>query len=129
MTSWNILSSCLTKRRYVNKENKQRKLRKEAKQAHQQQTPPASETPEQLRLKAQREAKQKAEKEFIQKLSKLTRILGKESLPADTPVWLRLRAIISYVDADVQQLAQRADLKDMQERFFCYHGPRCHVLA
>ena len=75
-------------------------------------------TEEQRREEAQREAELKAESELNQKITKLSRMIGKTSLPADTPVWLHLRAVISYGGTDVQQLSQRADLIDMQERFF-----------
>lgn len=74
-----------------------------------------------LRQNAQREAEQaeqRAKDELARRIAKLSNIIGKSSLPADTPVWLRLRAIIDYAGTDMQQLAQRTDLQDMQARFF-----------
>ena len=104
----------------IHQQKKQlRKLQRKAKRALQPAkiaTPQVTE--EQRREEAQREAELKSERELRKKITKLSRMIGKTSLPADTPTWLRLRAIISYVGTDVQQLSQRADLIDMQERFF-----------
>ena len=83
---------------------------------------------ERNRKKEQREAKQKAADELIQKIVKLSLMVGKTSLPADTPVWLHLRAVINYAGIDVQSLAQRSDLKDMQARFFALVAQDAAVL-
>ena len=83
---------------------------------------------ERNRKKEQREAKQKAADELIQKIVKLSLMVGKTSLPADTPVWLHLRAVINYAGIDVQSLAQRTDLKDMQTRFFALVAQDAAVL-
>lgn len=97
-----------------------RKLQREAKRARQFAKTKVEQraNPEQQRQQAVREAEQKAERELTQRITKLSRMLGKTSLPADTPVWLHLRAILSYAGTDVQALVQRSDLKDMQARFF-----------
>ncbi len=105
----------------IHQQKKQlRKLQRKARRARQ----PAAQidtpqlTAEQLQQQAQQEAERKAERELRDKITKFSRMIGKSSLPSDTPTWLRLRTIISYVDADAQQLAQRVDLRDMQQRFF-----------
>lgn len=52
-----------------------------------------------------------------QQLTQLVRKIGRDGLPADTPIWLRLQALLSYMEITVAELAERADLRKMQERF------------
>ena len=75
-------------------------------------------TEEQRKQQVQHAVEQQTKRELAQQITKLSHMLGKTSLPADTSVWMRLRAIITYADAEVEQLAQRADLQDRRERFF-----------
>ena len=111
-------------------EKQLRRLKREAQRARQ----PAkkavvpSETAEVHRQKAQHEAAQQTKRELARRITKLSNMIGKVSLPTDTPVWLHLRAIINYADADIQQLAQRTDLQDMQARFFALTANEATVL-
>ena len=67
---------------------------------------------------AQLRADRQAQKELERKIFILAKNIGKEDLPLETPLWLRLRALLIYMDADAQQLAQRAAMKGVGEKRF-----------
>ena len=49
---------------------------------------------------------------------KLAHLIGKQALPAETPVWLRLQALFAYMEAESEELVKRAALiKVGEERF------------
>ena len=39
-------------------------------------------------------------------------------LPADTPMWLRLRALLAYLDANAKELGRRAAMKNISSQRF-----------
>lgn len=74
--------------------------------------------PQKSQEELQKEAEEEAERELNKQITQLVRIIEREGLPADTPIWLHLRVIISYIGTTPEQLADRADLRNNKERFF-----------
>ena len=95
----------------------QRREKQRAKQPAKPEVVETHETAEERKQKAQHAAHQQAERELALRITKLSNMIGKTSLPTDTPVWLRLLVIINYAGTAKQHLVQRADLKNMQDRF------------
>ena len=85
---------------------------------------PPQPSAEQLR----REAEAQAQRELDAKITQLIKSIGRQDLPADTPIWLHLRALIHYADTNIDALAQRADLRDKQERFLAFTAPEATTL-
>ena len=68
----------------------------------------------QAEQRAQRQAQQQAQQELKQRVSSLAKKMGRERLPSNTPLWLRLRALLIYLDIDSKALLQRAAMKDVK---------------
>ena len=69
-------------------------------------------------IQAQLQAKRQAQREFEQQVSSLAKKMNREPLPLGTALWLRLQAILAYMEADSKELGQRAAMKSVGvERF------------
>ena len=69
-------------------------------------------------IQAQLQAKRQAQREFEQQVSSLAKKMNREPLPLGTALWLRLQAILAYMEADSKELGQRAAMKSVDEERF-----------
>ena len=88
---------------------------------------------QQAALKIQTEQQQlwaeAAQRDIKQQVDKLAKQIGHEKLPPNTPIWLRLRALLIYFDADAKELGQRAAMKNISsQRFAKLLDPNSMVL-
>lgn len=87
------------------------------------QLPPASEqlppTAAQGNSKvAQKQPRERKTQDLARRVIELQKKIGRQGLPPDTPPWLRLRAIMSYMDTTPQELMERAALQAITEERF-----------
>lgn len=69
------------------------------------------------------------ERQLARRIKELATQIGREGLPSDTPVWLRLRAIINYAGTTPVALTGRAAMRDFDAaRFASIVAPESTVL-
>ena len=69
------------------------------------------------------------ERQLTRRIKKLATQIGREGLPSDTPVWLRLRAIINYAGTTPAELTGRAAMRNFDAaRLMSIIAPESTVL-
>lgn len=72
----------------------------------------------QRQLQAQQDAERQAQQDLEQNILSLAKKIGRNPMPASTPIWLRLRVLLVYMEINSEALTQRAAMKSVDaERF------------
>lgn len=66
----------------------------------------------------QHQQAQAAQRELRQQVTNLAKQIGRNKLPSNTPMWLRLRALLAYLDANAKELGRRAAMKNISTQRF-----------
>lgn len=107
------------------RENRRRRNNNNTRGETEQRAPPPQRTEEQLRL----EAKAQAKRELSDKINQLSDSIRRgKDLPPDTSIGLHLQALIRYAETTPKELAERADIRNWQERFLSIIKPEASVL-
>ncbi len=83
----------------------------------------------QEQLRAKQDAQEKARRQRAQRVSSLANKIGRQPMPLNTPIWLRLRALLAYLEIDSQALVHLAAMKTVgAERFYRLIDPDAETI-
>jgi len=73
---------------------------------------------QQRQLQIKRTAEQQAQRELEQDVASLASKIGRKAMPFNTPIWLRLRAILAYAELSSTALVQLAEMQAVGAKRF-----------